>query len=154
MSAPEISADTVKQALARLRQGTLEEICAALDMAAADWRGRDRVRKILRDLQRSAQVRAMPGAPLYLVQEKLWRAILLKFHKAEAWGFLDLATLAGCSLDYAKKYCEFLERRELIAAAGVQGHQNYFRLTPGREHEGAPAWNRRAEKRRAVASSQ
>lgn len=162
MNATEISAEKVKAVLARLRQATLHEICAALDLPLADWRGRDRVRKGLRDLQRSGQVSLMPGVPLFCatgrgsrqVQEKLWRAICLKARKAESWTFNDLARLAGCSYDYAKKYAEFLTRREIVITEWTDGRTHYFRLLPGKEQEMAPGWNRRAEKRKAVASSQ
>jgi hypothetical protein len=155
----EISAEAVKGALARLRQATLPEICGVLGLAKADWKGRDRVHKILRDLQRSGQVGVMPGDPVYFrsrpggeggVQGKLWRAVILKARKGDAWSYVDLARLAGCSYDYAKKYAEFLERQELVRPAGkaVQGNRLYFRLAPGLEGNAAPHWHRRAEKRR------
>jgi|GEM_PF-1492941 hypothetical protein len=162
MSAPGISAEAVKAALAGLRQATLWELCAALDIPDADWRGRNLVRKTLQKLRKSGQVGVLPGAPLYSLtgravrrqaQQKLWRAICLKSRKAEAWGFMDLARLAGCSYDYAKKYVEFLEWREIVITEWTEGRRCYFRLLPGKEQEGAPAWNRRAEKRRLAVSS-
>ncbi len=151
----EISAEAVKGALAAQRLASLQDVCRALDIPVADWQGRARVRNILWAMLKSGQVSLLAGPPLYRlerrrhgVQEKLWRAIVLKARKAEAWCFADLARLAGCSLDYAKKYAEFLEGRELVVHAGAEFHTLFFRMLPGREQECAPVWNRRAEGRR------
>jgi hypothetical protein len=155
MSAPEISAEAVKGVLAGQRLASFEDICQSLDIPRADWQGRARVRNYLHVMVKSGQVSLTAGAPLYRlersrhrVQEKLWRAIILKARKAEAWCYADVARLAGCSLDYAKKYAEFLEGRELVVHAGVEFHTLFFRLAPGLEQLTAPVWNRRAEKRR------
>jgi hypothetical protein len=158
---PGVCAAAVKRALGERRGSSFEEICAALDLAAADWQNRHRLRKTLESLVRSGQVEFLPGVPLYRLdeirghtrQEKVWRAIVLKARKGEAFALLEVASLAGCSLDYTKKYCQFLAGKEILKHAGSRGHFRFWRLAPGLEGEAAPVWNRRAEKRRRHESS-
>ena len=68
---PSITAQTVKGALAQGEAG-LVELCTRLDIPEADSKGRDQVRKILRDLENFHQIKvdAKKGIWIYRLTDK------------------------------------------------------------------------------------
>jgi len=156
---PSITAQTVKGALAQGEAG-LVELCTRLDIPEADSKGRDQVRKILRDLENFHQIKvdAKKGIWIYrltdkpgargAVQAKLWKFACHRLQKGYTFTAAEAAAMAGCDRDYAKRYCRWLWAAGYLALAsrGRAGALLY-RVVAGKEKESAPHWNRRAEKR-------
>lgn len=71
------------------------------------------------------------------VQEKLWRAMRIKrtFHA------FDVAQLSGASLDYTKKYLQFLMKLGLVRRIGLDKHQARYRVKD-KPPLTAPHWRR------------
>jgi len=157
-----ITAQRVKEALVPGKV-FLQQICYRLDLPEADSKGRGQVRKILRDLVKFKQVTTeiVLGHTLYTlcdkprargeVQELLWRAMCLKNQKAQPFSVADAARLAEADRDYAKRYCRFCAQQGSIHPVGRRGNARIYLVTPGKEREPAPRWNRRAEKRERTA---
>lgn len=72
-------------------------------------------------------------------QEKLWRAMRIRrtFHA------FDVAQLSGASLDYTKKYIQFLMKLGLIKRIGLDKHQARYRVKD-KPPLCAPHWKRDA----------
>ncbi|MCL4501170.1 MAG: hypothetical protein M1438_04860 [Deltaproteobacteria bacterium] len=79
------------------------------------------------------------------MQDKIWRAAILKTQKGQAFNIPDLGRLSGCSRDYARRYAAFLVAMQYLQPVGDTG---LFTVRQGREKAAAPHWNRREEKRR------
>ena len=84
-------------------------------------------------------------------QGLLWRAMCLKNQKAQPFSVADAARLAEADGDYAKRYCRFCSQQGFIYPVGRRGNARVYLVTPGKEREPAPRWNRRAEKRERTA---
>jgi len=83
------------------------------------------------------------------VQAKLWEFACLRFAAGKPFGVAEAARLAECDRDYAKRYLRWLWQEGYLSliTRGRHGVAHY-QVVGGREHEAAPQWNRRAEKRR------
>lgn len=165
-------AEEVRQAMAELGPATVRHIAARLDIPAADYAGRQKVRLTVRDLvaARLAAPAGQSGREIKYrlldktgargeAQEKVWYAIRLKEGRGETFTIRDIAVLTGYSPDYLKKYLHFLlEGGWIIVVARAKvslfGVGFIYRLAPGKDQEKPPKWNRRAEeaKRRADVS--
>jgi hypothetical protein len=83
------------------------------------------------------------------VQAKLWEFACLRFATAKPFSAAEAARLAECDRDYTKRYCRWLWKEGYLAVAGRgRAGAKLYQVVGGTEHESAPAWNRRAEKRR------
>jgi hypothetical protein len=85
------------------------------------------------------------------VQAKLWEFACLRFAVGKPFGAAEAARLAECDRDYVKRYYRWLWQSAYLAmiTRGRAGAPLY-QVVGGKEHEAAPAWNRRAEKRKSV----
>jgi hypothetical protein len=124
---------------------------------------RNRVRDILAALVRSGQAEIVmdedrdevryalclrPNAR-GAVQARLWRFACHRFQTARPFTAAEAAGMASSDLDYAKRYCRWLWNSGYLAIVS-RGRANamLYQVVGGKEHEAAPAWNRRAEKRK------
>lgn len=93
--------------------------------------------------------------PKISVQDRLWRACILKSQKG-SFAVADLVPIvqgkrsAAVSRDYAQRYVRWLWDAAYLRAVGRGRDGEWVYLViPGREREPAPHWNRRAEKRKS-----
>jgi hypothetical protein len=157
-----VSARTVKQALRDLGPAPSETVADHLQVKT--YRERYQVNQILADLAKGGQAKRVEaeGCVIYCledqpggrggVQQKLWEFARLRYQKGQPFGVAEAARLAECAHDYTKKYCRWLWGQGYLAlsARGRAGAPVY-QVVGGREHEAAPHWNRRAEKRKRTA---
>lgn len=91
------------------------------------------------------------------VQARLWRFACHRFQTARPFTVAEAAGMAGapgtpgCDRDYTKRYFRWLWKSGYLAivSRGRAGAPLY-QVVGGKEHEPAPPWNRRAERRKSV----
>ncbi len=139
-------AGRVRDVLGRQDNLTAREVADALGVQSRAEV--EKVRQALTDLKKAGYVAVTQDKPQrYRLlrqpaagkQEKLWRACQVQAAKGEAFSPRSLAVLAGCSLDYAKRYLRWLKRLGLVEASGAS-----CRLAPGAERLAWPKLSRRA----------
>jgi hypothetical protein len=151
----QITAKTVTTILKKLGQSHINEIQERLQVQT--YEERQKVRQVLVDLIKAGRVE-YHGEELYLltgkpdrggVQAKLWEFACLRFATAKPFSVAEAARLAECDRDYTKRYCHWLWNSGYLAivSRGRAGAILY-QVLGGKERCGAPAWNRRAEKRK------
>lgn len=93
--------------------------------------------------------------PKVSVQQRLWRACVLKSQKGP-FTVADLVPIVqgqkgvAVSRDYAKRYVRWLWATAYLMRVGFgRDGERVYQIIPGREHDPAPHWNRRAEKRKS-----
>jgi hypothetical protein len=121
---------------------------------------RQKVRQILIDLVKAGQAKFEVEEGVYLlsdkpgargaVQAKLWEFACLRFATAKPFTAAEAARLAECDRDYTKRYCRWLWETGYLAIV-TRGRAGawLYQVVGGKEHEPAPPWNRRAEKRKS-----
>jgi hypothetical protein len=158
---PGISAVAVREVLREFPGSACLEVADLLQVQTQ--KDHDRVKQILHDQVRSGAVMReclgdfityrltdKPGRGG--VQAKLWEFACLRFATAKPFGVAEAARLAECDRDYTKRYYRWLWKSGYLAIVS-RGKANvvFYQVVGGKEHEAAPAWNRRAEKRKRSA---
>lgn len=156
---PGISAATVRKFLREFPGSAVLE--AAEHLQVQTHREHDRVKQILHDLVRSGAVMRecerdfityrLTGKPARgAVQAKLWEFACLRFAAGKPFGAAEAARLAECDRDYTKRYYRWLWQSAYLAIiTRARAGAPLYQVVGGKEHEAAPAWNRRAEKRKS-----
>jgi hypothetical protein len=157
---PTITAHTVKAALWEL--GESSSAAVADHLKVKTFKDRFKVKQILAALVRTggAEIGGPLGVTTYrltdkpgrgAVQAKLWEFACLRFATAKPFTAAEAARLAECDRDYTKRYCRWLWGAGYLAiAARGRAGALLYQVVGGKEHEAAPPWNRRAEKRKRV----
>jgi len=153
---PTITAQTVRAALRELGQSHWSGVAEFFKVQT--FLEREKVKQVLEDLEKGGQAKCT-GPGIYMltdkpgagggVQAKLWEFACLRFATAKPFAAAEAARLAECDRDYTKRYYRWLWNSGYLAivSRGRAGALLY-QVVGGKEHEPAPAWNRRAEKRK------
>jgi hypothetical protein len=156
-----ITAQTVRAALTKL--GGVGSAAVAEHFQVKSYGEREKIQKVLGEMLHNRQVISIThlGQTIYrlcgqpvgrgAVQAKLWEFACLRFAAGKPFTCSEAARMAECGLDYAKRYYRWLWGAGFLAIVkrGRAGALLY-QVVGGKEHEAAPAWNRRAEKRKHV----
>ncbi len=146
-------AGDIRRVLAESGGAGLREICRRLDIPEAAFEKRKLVYLALRDMIAAGRVELVESyrltgkeVPRGRVQEKIWRAMCLKASKGQTFEAAEIILLTGADADYVKRYIRHGRRLGLVEAVGRRREVNalVYRVVPGREHEAAPPFNRRA----------
>jgi hypothetical protein len=152
--------EQVRRALKEMGKATVSQVADYLQVQT--FKGEKKVSDILRGLVKSHQaisITHLGHTTFHLsnqpksrgaVQARLWRFAGHRFQTARPFAAAEAAGMAECDRDYAKRYYRWLCNSGYLAivSRGRAGALLY-QVVAGREHESAPPWNRRAEKRKS-----
>ncbi|MBM4302545.1 MAG: hypothetical protein FJ121_13665 [Deltaproteobacteria bacterium] len=83
------------------------------------------------------------------VQARLWRFACHRFQTARPFTAAEAAGMAECDKDYTRRYFLWLwHSAYLTIVSRIRTGAILYQVVSGKEHEPAPPWNRRAEKRK------
>lgn len=148
-----------------LATGCFTVVDVADSLGVQSRAGIKRVRDAIWLLAKEGRVAYVPGTvpkvwrlaePKVSVQQRLWRACVLKSQKGP-FTAADLVPIvqgeksAAVSRDYATRYVRWLWASAYLMLVGQgRNKEQIYRVIPERDWETPPHWNRRAEKRKIV----